>query len=248
MTVEEAINLRLKKSLNNRKNHNQYPPLRYLEIGVHRGETITKVNNEIDSVEVIKEGVDPYGPFDDGSIKRMTSQVFFALNEYFWKKTYDVIYIDAMHFSPILTQEINESFKILNPYGTVVLDDTMPNKEQEGTVTAESFTNWSKTVSFPLFNNYNDNKTINYQYVQDFPGYPNALGDCWKSVVKIRMTRPDLKVGTLTNVMRPLTLICNNHGTQQPPLPLIKGEEINWKYYQENIEDIHCFNPNILTF
>jgi|TARA_R110000851_G_scaffold331492_1_gene505693 hypothetical protein len=243
MNVSNVINNQLKKSLNNRKLKDPSIPLRYLEIGVHRGETITGVHESIDNVKVIKEGVDPYGPFGDGIIHRMTSQVFFALNEYFIKNTYDVIYIDAMHFSPIVTQEINESLKILNHYGTILLDDTLPYTEAQQGVTLKSLTNWQKLVSFPQFHNYSDDSDLNFKYYTDFPGYPHAKGDCWKSVAKIRMTRSDIKVVTIDgdSLQRPLTLMCLDHNSSQTLLPTIKDEDINWEYFCKNKDNILCF-------
>ena len=86
--MKEIINASLERAAIKRGESSQ--PLRYLEIGVHKGETFQSVSSRIKEIEVIKEGVDPYGPFSH--VHRMTSQVFFAINETFWKKKYDVIF------------------------------------------------------------------------------------------------------------------------------------------------------------
>jgi hypothetical protein len=236
--VSGIINESLKRALLNRKEENKNAPLHYLEIGVHRGETFTGVLENLDGVEVIKEGIDPYGPFDDGRIYRMTSQVFFALNEVFWKKTYDVIFIDALHFSPVLNQEIDESLKILNKYGMIILDDTVPLYEASGQVKAEPLVNWSKLVSYPLFHTYSDTNEENFIYYKDFPGFPEVKGDCWKSVIRIRMTRPDVRVGSALYISRPITLLCKD--ATQTLLSTVEPEDITWDYFQKNYNDILC--------
>jgi hypothetical protein len=78
----------------------------YLEIGVDQGHTFTKIKSPT------KHAVDPYGTYAKTNY-RMTSEMFFALNKIFFKNKYDVIFIDSAHFSPIVDNEIKESFKIL---------------------------------------------------------------------------------------------------------------------------------------
>ena len=236
--ISEIVNQCLKKVLLNRDSTNKNEPLRYLEVGVHKGDTFKVVNENIEGVSVIKEGVDPYGSFDDGRVFRMTSQVYFALNEHFWKKKYDVIFLDGMHFSLILNQEIEQSLKILNTDGIIILDDTIPSYEESGKVEVNSFVNWCKLVSYPLFNNYSDEGEDNYKYVKEFPGYPHAKGDCWKSVVNLRMSHPEIMVGSFIEGERPVTLLSGKGG--QLSLSKISEKEINWDFFQKNFNEIFC--------
>jgi len=69
--MEDIINIALKRSLAERGEKDG--PLRYLEVGVHKGDTFKAVSSNIQGVEVIKEGVDPYGPF--GELLRFSSQL-----------------------------------------------------------------------------------------------------------------------------------------------------------------------------
>ena len=55
----------------------------YLEIGVDQGHTFDKVEGV-----TIKHGVDPYGA-SKNITHRMSSQMFFAMNERFFKHKYD---------------------------------------------------------------------------------------------------------------------------------------------------------------
>ena len=93
--------------------------INYLEIGVDEGLTFDKIKAEYNGIRVEKDGVDPYGEYTN-NVHRMTSQVFFALNRQFWKKTYDVVFIDGCHFSPIVDEEIESSLKVLRPGGVII--------------------------------------------------------------------------------------------------------------------------------
>jgi len=232
----DVINEALRIASN--KKYNNDVPLRYLEIGVHTGATFNNVVTKVSDREVIKEGVDPYGPFN--GVHRMTSQMFFALNEYFWKKKYDVIFIDAMHFSPITNQEIDESLKILKEPGMLVLHDTMPPKESSGTVTAESLVEYQKAVSNPLMQEYDPKDS--YKYFTNFPGFPDVNGDCWKSVVRIRMSRPDVKVCSFDEPYR-CTIV--TRGTQPGGLlDPVEPDEIDWNFFTQKYSGI----LNIIDF
>ena len=230
--MKEIINASLERAAIKRGESSQ--PLRYLEIGVHKGETFQSVSSRIKEIEVIKEGVDPYGPFSH--VHRMTSQVFFAINETFWKKKYDVIFLDALHFSPILDQEIGESLKILNEHGVLILDDTVPEKESSGSVEATSMVEWQKNLSYPLFKDYDPIcEEASYKYFKNFPGYPEVNGDCWKSVARIRMTRPDLKVGSILPPARGCTLIVRGSQTLLASTP---ADQMDWDYFLNNHSNI----------
>tara|TARA_R100000008_G_C3580255_1_gene168026 strand:- start:1020 stop:1790 length:771 start_codon:yes stop_codon:yes gene_type:complete len=202
------------------------PDLEYLEIGVHQGTTINSVNSIVEGVKVNKESVDPYSKYD--ATYRMTSQIFFALNEYFWKNTYDIIFIDAFHFSPIVNQEVKESLKILKPNGVIVLHDTLPEEEPSGQVTDTSFRNWLEYVSYPLFKNFEPDEE--YPHARKLPGYPNANGDVWRSVVKIRMEEKNLKVASIKQFCCSLI----TEGEQ----PTLKKENVDWQYYLNHFDEI----------
>ena len=60
--------------------------LKYLEIGVDQGATFDNIKNVS-----IKHGVDPYGS-SKNITHRMSSQMFFTMNKYFFKQKYDVIF------------------------------------------------------------------------------------------------------------------------------------------------------------
>ena len=225
--MKHVIEAALESVVGKRDNSSQ--PLRYLEIGVHKGETFQSVATTIKGIDVIKEGVDPYGPFNE--VHRMTSQLFFAINETFWKKKYDVIFIDALHFSPILNQEIDESLKILTKHGVVILDDPIPEKEDSGSVEVTSMVEWQKNLSYPLVKNYDPTcEESSYKYFKNFPGYPEVNGDCWKSVARIRMTRPDLRVGSILTP-RGCTLIVRGLQTLLEPT---SADQMDWDYFLNN--------------
>ena len=203
-------------------------PLHYLEIGVHYGDTFESVPNSIDGVEVIKEGVDPYGPYD--VTHRMSSQVFFALNSMYWKKQFDVIFIDGLHLAPIVIQEIQESFLVLNKEGVLILDDTFPTTQEEAAVDVDSIVEWQKKVSYPRCRDYDPTCAD-----KGYKHAPTIQGDVWKAVAWLRITRPDLKIGSIPPTHRACTLIVKG---SQSLLPSVPFEEMGWDYYQENQMEI----------
>lgn len=91
----------------------------YLEIGVAEG---TNFQN-ITGVET-KFGVDP-GPSSPAT-HNMPSDGFFKINRH----TYDIIFIDGLHFHEQLYRDIIHSLKILNPGGIVVCHDVNPKTEE----------------------------------------------------------------------------------------------------------------------
>ncbi len=201
-------------------------PLRYLEIGVDNGHTFVEILATTPTGrEVIKVGVDPYGVFQDG-ITRMTSQMFFALNETFWHQEFDIIYIDGCHFSPIVDQEISERLKILKPNGVILLDDTIPLKESSGTVCPEDLVKYCEKVSYPMGIDHTEAD-------KHFSGYPHVQGDVWKSVAKLRMRNPDVSICSVGNMCT--TLVMRG---QQELIDEIPPEEMDWNFYANNINEI----------
>ena len=208
---------------------NPSQPLGYLEIGVDYGHTFGGIRDKLPSgTDIMKVGIDPYGTYTEG-VTRMTSQMYFALNKTFWHHKFDIIYIDGCHFAPIINQEIEESLKILNPNGIILLDDTVPQTEESQRVVPEDLVSYCESVSFPV-------NISHTEAVPCFTGYPHVQGDAWKSVAALRMTRPDLSICSsppwcTTFVMR---------GEQE----LIKErayEKMDWEYYRSHFNDI--LNP-----
>ncbi len=58
----------------------------YLEIGVDQGATFDHIDET-----TLKHGVDPFGECPNIT-HRMTSQMFFSMNSYFFKNKYDIIF------------------------------------------------------------------------------------------------------------------------------------------------------------
>jgi hypothetical protein len=200
-----------------------------LELGVDYGHTFSEISGKTTlGKEIIKVGVDPYGTYTDG-ITRMTSQMYFALNKTFWHNEFDIIYIDACHFAPIVNQEIKESLEILKPNGMILLDDTVPQVEESQRVLAEDLVTYCEKVSYPV-------NTSHTEAVPHFTGYPHVQGDVWKSVAEIRMTRPDLSVCSLM----PLCTTFVIRG-KQDLIKKIPNTEMNWEYYTSNLDVI--LNP-----
>jgi len=206
-------------------------PLQYLEIGVDYGHTFGNILEKLPcGTDIRKVGVDPYGTYTEG-VTRMTSQMYFALNEVFWHHKFDVIYIDGCHFAPIVDQEIEQSLKILNPNGIILLDDTIPLTEESQRVTPEGFVDYCESVSFPV-------NTSHIEAVPSLTGYPHVQGDAWKSVARLRMTRRDVSICSATNWCTTFVM----RGEQE----LIKEvgyEKMDWEYYKLNFKDI--LNPVI---
>jgi hypothetical protein len=93
----------------------------YLEIGVEYGHTYKNVHFEN------KQGVDPDPKCSDTSIIVKTSDDYFLCqNE---KK--DVIFIDGLHQSEYLTNDINNSINLLNEGGLIFIDDILPLTHDE---------------------------------------------------------------------------------------------------------------------
>jgi hypothetical protein len=86
----------------------------YLEIGINR-----KINFKRIIIDH-KDGVDPNVDCDF----IMTSDKFFEIN----KNTYDIVFIDGLHQDAQVTRDINNSLKILNENGIILLHDCNPKR------------------------------------------------------------------------------------------------------------------------
>lgn len=91
----------------------------YLEIGIDGGDNF----NNIDCA--YKIGVDPNKKYDKLT-HHMTSDKFFENNT----EKFDVILIDGLHISDQVIIDIENGLKFLNPMGTIIMHDCLPNSEQ----------------------------------------------------------------------------------------------------------------------
>lgn len=121
----------------------------YLEIGVENPDNC--FNNVICEK---KTSVDPYFPTPYVSKEtsdllaskvtyRLTSDDFFAQNQ----EKFDIIFIDALHTEEQCDKDVANALKSLNPYGCVLLHDSLP--ENERIQSDEAFENgepWNGTV------------------------------------------------------------------------------------------------------
>ena len=98
----------IQKIINNKKYKN------YLEIGCDRDENFSKIKIEN------KTGVDPL----QGGTLRMTSDNFFIKNN----KNFDLIFLDGLHTYEQTIKDINNSLKILNKDGVIIIHDCLPKK------------------------------------------------------------------------------------------------------------------------
>jgi hypothetical protein len=202
--------------------------VRYLEIGVDEGYTFNKVKVPNGN----KHGVDPYGGCENITHK-MPSQEFFAYNKYFWKNTYDIIFIDGLHLADIIIQEVRESLKILNPGGYILLHDIAPLYESRQEVW------WGDYKGFleSKINFKEENKSF-HEYSKDTP-WIGMNGDSWKAMAALR-THTDLTIASFpTACCGVVSKSIANFGSKKPPIP--DDGMYTWKYYQENMNAI--LNP-----
>jgi len=92
----------------------------YLEIGCDRNQIFSQL-----SVEHMV-GVDPA----KGGNVRMTSDDFFSQNT----ETFDVIFIDGLHYYDQVSKDLNNALGVLKPGGIIILHDMLPISEQEAIV------------------------------------------------------------------------------------------------------------------
>lgn len=88
----------------------------YLEIGCANDWNFNQINVPI------KIGVDP----GEGGTHRMTSDTFFSTNS----AKFDLIFIDGLHISDQVDKDIQNSLKVLNNNGTIVMHDCSPAVEE----------------------------------------------------------------------------------------------------------------------
>jgi SAM-dependent methyltransferase len=91
---------------------NKYNFTDYLEIGCDKNQTFSKINIKN------KVGVDPIS----GGTIRDTSDNFFVKNT----NKFDIIFIDGLHHYDQVTKDIQNSLKILNTDGFILIHDCLP--------------------------------------------------------------------------------------------------------------------------
>jgi len=87
---------------------------KYLEIGCFKDENFKEVNIEH------KVGVDPVS----GGTLRLNSDEFFKKNH----ETFDIIFIDGLHYYHQVKKDIENSLKIINDNGIILIHDCLPSK------------------------------------------------------------------------------------------------------------------------
>ena len=93
---------------------------KYLELGVEYSLTIQEIKNEVKKCV----GVDINNISNKENIDfcKMTTDDFFNIN----KDTFDIIFIDANHEYEQVKKDFDNSVKVLNKFGIIVLHDTDP--------------------------------------------------------------------------------------------------------------------------
>lgn len=92
----------------------------YLEIGCDKNQVFKKINVKN------KIGVDPVR----GGTHRMTSDEFFNQN----KQTFDVVFIDGLHYYNQVGKDVINALKVLNSRGVILIHDMLPRTETEAIV------------------------------------------------------------------------------------------------------------------
>ena len=103
----------------------------YLEIGCQSDINFSKI--------IIKNkiGVDP----QSGGTHRMTSDDFFKQN----KSTFDLIFIDGLHVYEQVLKDIENSLKVLNDNGVILIHDCLPAKIWHQTI-PQTHSSWNGDV------------------------------------------------------------------------------------------------------
>jgi hypothetical protein len=200
--------------------------IKYLEIGVNEGYTFDKVQAHV------KHGVDPYGGCKNIT-HTMSSQEFFTYNKYFWKNSYDIIFIDGLHLADIIMQEVFESLKILNPGGYILLHDVCPSRQSSQEVCYEEY----KSLLDNKLNLSSDEQSF-AEYSEDNP-WVGYNGDSWKVMASLRI-HSDLTVFSVPSaccgVIAPGV---KDFGLKKPPKP--ENSIYTWEYYEQYMNQI--LNP-----
>ena len=225
--------------------------IHYLEIGVDQGNTFNNVENVS-----LKHGVDPYGACKNITHK-MTSQLFFVMNKRFFNQKYDIIFIDGMHLSEFIWDEVIESLKILNDDGFIILHDTCPRWEPSQLVLEEEYKKILNTVISP-----SEKKRLHWHEIPwdhhdsrlpetDMIGYN---GDAWKLLPYLRAMTGRSPINAVFSIPNACVTIISkkriiafehNEIIHMQELPA-EPEMLTYAYYYENFERI--MNPFTMDY
>ena len=100
-----------------------YRPKTYIELGLHDGETFNKVKNYCGRAI----GVDIRKVHLDGEIHNCTTDEFF--DQVIVNEKADMIFIDADHKYDSVIKDFENSLKVLNQGGCILLHDTDPESD-----------------------------------------------------------------------------------------------------------------------
>ncbi len=103
----------------------------YLEIGCQSDINFSKI------IVNKKVGVDP----QSGGTHRMTSDEFFEQNN----SNFDLIFIDGLHLYEQVLRDIDNSLKILNDNGVILIHDCLPSKIWHQTI-PQTHSSWNGDV------------------------------------------------------------------------------------------------------
>ena len=103
----------------------------YLEIGCQSDINFSKI------IVNKKVGVDP----QSGGTHRMTSDAFFEQNN----SNFDLIFIDGLHLYEQVLRDIDNSLKILNDNGVILIHDCLPSKIWHQTI-PQTHSSWNGDV------------------------------------------------------------------------------------------------------
>ena len=104
---------------------------KYLEIGCDTDSVFTKLDCRF------KVGIDP----QRGGNMRMTSDEYFSLTT----ETFDLIFIDGLHYYDQISRDFESSLRCLNPGGVILLHDLLPTQPSEVEVPIPKNLSWAWT-------------------------------------------------------------------------------------------------------
>lgn len=144
---------------------NRFNYKKYLEIGV--SDTNLNFNHILVQYKI---GVDPQKSVT-GIQYNITSDEYFQINQ----EKFDIIFIDGMHEYHQVYRDLQNSLKILNEGGTIILHDCNPINEVIQMVPETSDGKWTDQE-------WEEFVRMRNQLTDD----GNWSGDCWKAIVKFR--------------------------------------------------------------
>lgn len=117
----------------------KYNLTNYLEIGVRDGRNYNKINVKN------KTGVDPEPMKNIVGLQKITSDVFFKNNKFF----YDIMFIDGLHLEHQVDKDIKNCLNFMSDGGFIIMHDCNPPTEfhqRENYEVEGKFPSWNGTV------------------------------------------------------------------------------------------------------